>query len=225
MKTNRRKQGFTLIELLVVITIIAMLAAGGFAGYSKIMPGVKANSAAKTGRDIHSLLTAWAQDNDQSYPEASQSSNDAFRQLFVARLVDTEKLFAIAGDPWHQNSPSGDGKGPDNDIGTQPDFQQALMPGECAWAYVSALDTASRSDLPLLANAFTEAVGVYTDQKKRKGSVFSGIKNAYVTVGGSARVGELSVDFKCMEKRGPQSVDIFTMQWGTNPDNVRNPLG
>ena len=225
MKTKHRKQGFTLIELLVVITIIAMLAAGGFAGYSKIMPGVKANASAKTGRDIHALLTAWSQDNDQSFPEASQASNDAFRELFKKRLVDTEKLFSIGGDAWHANSPSGDGKGPDNDIGTEPEFQAALTTGECAWAYVTGLETASKIDLPLLANAFTESPGVYTDNKKKKGGVFNGLKNAWVTVGGSAKVGELSSDFKCTDKRGSKSVDVFSNDWGTNPDDVKNPQG
>ena len=225
MKTNHRKQGFTLIELLVVISIIAMLAAGGFAGYSKIMPGVKANTAATSGRAIHTMLSTWAQDNDQSFPVATQASNDALRQLFVKRLVDTEKLFAIAGDAWHENSPSGDKKGPDNDIGTEPEFQQALMPGECAWAYVTGMETASKSDLPLLANAFTESVGVYAADKKKKGGVFNGIKNAWVTVGGSAKVGELSADFKCTDKRGSKSVDVFSNDWGTNPDDVKNPQG
>ena len=227
MKTNHRKQGFTLIELLVVISIIAMLAAGGFAGYSTIMPKVKANSAATSGRAIHTMLTTWAQDNDQSYPEATQASNDAFRELFKKRLLDSggEKLFSIAGDAWHANSPSGDKKGPDNDIGSEPDFSQALMPGECCWAYVTGMDTASNSALPLLANAFSESPGVYSPDKKKKGGVFSGLKNAYVTVGGSAKTGDLSSDFKCMDKKGTRLVDVFSNDWGTNPDDVKNPQG
>jgi len=227
MKTNHRKQGFTLIELLVVISIIAMLAAGGFAGYSKIMPGVKANSAATSGRNIFTMLSTWAQDNDQAFPEATQASNDAFRELFRKRLLDSggEKLFSIAGDAWHDNSPSGDKKGPDNDIGSEPDFNQALAPGECCWAYVTGMDTSSSSQLPLLANAFTESVGVYTGDKKKKGGVFNGIKNAWVSVGGAGKVGELTSDFKCMEKKGTKSVDIFSNDWGTNPDDVKNPQG
>ena len=227
MKTNHRKQGFTLIELLVVISIIAMLAAGGFAGYSTIMPKVKANSAATSGRSIHTMLTAWAQDNDQAYPEATQASNDAFRELFKKRLLDSggEKLYSISGDPWHANSPSGDRKGPDNEIGSEPEFQQALSTGECCWAYTTGLDTASESSTPLLANAFTESVGVYTSDKKKKGGVFSGLKNAWVTVGGSAKTSDLSADYKCMEKKGSKMVDVFSNDWGTNPDDVKNPQG
>ena len=225
MKTNHRKQGFTLIELLVVISIIAMLAAGGFAGYSKVMPGVRASTAATAGRNIFTMLSAWAQDNDQAFPSATQNSNEAFRALFQKRLLDAggEKLFSIATDPWHENSPSGDKKGPDNNIGSEPDFNQALMPGECCWAYVSGMDTSSDSQLPLLANAFSETIGVYTNDKKRRGGVFSGLKNAWVSVGGAAKVGELSVDFRCQEKKGTNLVDVFSNDWGTNPDDVLNP--
>ena len=220
-----RNRGFTLIELLVVISIIAMLAASGFAGYSKIMPGVKASTASKTGRDIFTMLSAWAADNDQTFPVATQYSNDAFKELFKKQLVDTEKLFAIAGDAWHETSPSGDKKGPDNNIGTSPDYDQALMPGECAWAYTTGLETASNSLLPLLANGFSETVGTYTKEKNKKGGVFNGMKNAWVSVTGSAKVGDLSPDFKCMEKKGTQTVDVFSIDWGTNPDDVKNPQG
>ena len=227
MKTNHRKQGFTLIELLVVISIIAMLAAGGFAGYSTIMPKVKANSAATNGHNIFTMLSTWAQDNDQTFPVATQASNDAFRELFKKRLLDAggEKLFSIPGDFWHNNSPSGDHKGPYNDIGAEPEFQQALAPGECCWAYVTGLETASGSQLPLLANAFTETVGIYTGDKKKKGGVFNGLRNAWVTVGGAAKAGELSNDYRCMEKKGTKIVDVFSNDWGTNPDDVKNPAG
>jgi hypothetical protein len=189
------------------------------------MPGVKASTASKTGHDIFTMLSAWAGDNDQRFPEATQNSNEAFRELFKKRLVDSEKLFAIAGDAWHKNSPSGDGKGPDNDIGTEPDFQQALTPGECAWAYTTGLETASPSNLPLLANAFSESVGTYSKDKTKKGGVFNGVKNAWVSVTGSAKVGDLSSDFKCMEKKGTKLVDVFGADWGTNPDDVKNPEG
>lgn len=225
MKLKQRNRGFTLIELLVVISIIAMLAASGFAGYSKIMPGVKANTASTSGRAIFTMLTAWAQDNDQSFPVATQNSNEAFRELFRKRLVDTEKLFAIAGDAWHYTSPSGDKKTPDNEIGTEPDFNQALQTGECAWAYVSGLETSSGSNLPLLANAFSEATGTYAKDKNKKGGVFTGTKNAWVSVTGSAKVGDLDSNFKCMEKKGTRLVDVFSNDWGTNPDDVKNPEG
>ncbi len=225
MKTTQRNRGFTLIELLVVISIIAMLAAGAFGAFSKVMPGVRAKSAASTGKGIHTMLNAWAQDHDQSYPTADQNSNEAFRELFKAKLMDDEKAFAIANDPWHANSPSGDKKGPDGEIGTAPDFQQALQNGECAWAYVTGHDGSTNSTYPMLANAFSESVGVYSADKTKKGGVFQGDKAAWVNVNGSAKVTEMGPDHKVMEKKGSRMVDVFGSDWGTNPDNIKNPEG
>lgn len=226
MKTNQRNRGFTLIELLVVISIIAMLAAGAFGAFNKIMPGIRAKTVASTGKNIHTMMAAWSQDNDQTFPSAEQDSNQAFRELFKAKLMDDEKPFAIANDPWHKISPSGDGKGPDNDIGVAPDFQQALMPGECAWAYVTGHDGSSDTKLPILANAFSTAIGIYSPDKTQKGGVFSGDKAAWVSVGGAAKIADkLSTDYRLMERKGTREVDVFSSAWGTSPDNVKNPSG
>ncbi|MES2706452.1 MAG: type II secretion system protein [Verrucomicrobiota bacterium] len=224
MKLKRRNQGFTLIELLVVISIIAMLAAGGFASYGKIMPGVRANATAKTGKAIYNWLQAYANDNDQRFPETQSASNDAYRQLFVKRYLDDEQGFAISNDPWLNNAPGGNKK-PDNDIGTEPNFEQALMPGECSWAYVNNLDAASQSNLPLMANAFSESPGVYEKNKNKKGGVFSGTKAVWVSVGGSAKVTDLKDDLMIMEKKGGRDVDVFKSEWGTNGEDVKNPAG
>ena len=139
--------------------------------------------------------------------------------------MDTEKTFAIPGDAWHKNSVSGDGKGPDNIIGTAPDFAQALQHGECAYAYVSGLSRQSNPELPLLANAFSESLGVYTSDKSRKGGVFQGTKCAWVTVGGSAKVGVLSPDFRILEFKDRKKTDVFSQGWGTNPEDIKNPEG
>jgi prepilin-type N-terminal cleavage/methylation domain-containing protein len=223
--TQKRNRGFTLIELLVVISIIAMLAAGAFGAFGKIMPGIRAKTTASTGKGIWTMLNAWSQDNDQQYPAAEQNSNDAFRELFIKKLVDREQDFAIPNDPWHKNSPDGKGKGPDGAIGTAPDFTQALMPGECAWAYVSGHDGSSNSNLPMLANAFSESPGVYTKDKTKKGGVFSGDKAAWVTAGGSASATDLSSDYKIMQKFGSKDADVFGPDFGTNVDYVKNPAG
>ena len=114
--------------------------------------------------------------------------------------------------------------GPDCNVGTAPEYAEALAPGECAWAYVSGLSTASRSVAPLIANAFTESIGVYSNSKSHRGGVFEGKKAVYVTVGGSAKMPDLSSDFRIKEERGGKKVDIFTEEGGTNPDNVKNPF-
>lgn len=128
-------------------------------------------------------------------------------------------------DPWHKNSPSGDGKGPDNKIGAAPEYAQALTRGECAYAYVAGLNRKSDPQLPLLANAFSESLGQYTEDPSRRGGVFRGEKCVWVTVRGNARVGELNSDFRLLEKKDSKMVDVFSREWGTNPDNIKNPEG
>ena len=169
------------------------------------------------------MLTAWAQDNDATFPTAKQFSNEAYRELFKRRLVDVEDVFAIPGDAWHKSSTSGEG--PDGNYGTAPEFAEAVAQGECAWAYVSGWDLASHSFLPLIANAFSESIGVYSNNKSQKGGVFEGKKAAYVTVGGSAKVADLDDEFKIMAKRGSRTVDVFSNDYGTNPDDIKNPEG
>jgi hypothetical protein len=90
---------------------------------------------------------------------------------------------------------------------------------------VTGLNQKSDPQLPLLANAFTESIGVYTNNKSRKGGVFQGEKCTWVTVSGSAKVGILSPDFRLREIKDGQKTDVFSKAWGTNPDNIKNPEG
>ena len=185
----------------------------------------KANAEATNARCIHTALTAWAQDHDQEFPTAQQYSNEAFRELFKVHLLEGgsgERVFGIPGDAWHNTSASGEG--PDGKIGAPPEFSQALERGECAWSYVSGLETCSRADLPLIANGFTESLGVYTDTKSSKGGVLSGEHAVYVTVGGSAKVASLSSDYRIVDKQDIKTVDVFSKEWGTNPDDIKNPF-
>ena len=148
MKLYSSPHGFTRKELLVALAIIFLTAccmdAVFFRGINGQSRRIRVKTIASTAKNLHTMLEAWAGDNNGEFPTAAQSSNQAFRELFKSRLMDDEKPFSIWGDPWLKNSPSGDGKGPDNDIGTAPDFAQALMPGECAFAYVSRPDSKIR---------------------------------------------------------------------------------
>jgi hypothetical protein len=229
MNHRTSSQGFTRKELLVAVAIILLSGCCVVAVFLHTLRRdarrIKASTTYKTGHDILTMLSAWAADHNGEFPNAQQYSNEAFRELFKAHLVDTEKLFAIPGDAWHKNSPSGDGKWPDNDIGTAPHFAQALMPGECAWAYVSGLNVKSDPQLPLLANAFSESIGQYAGDKSRKGGVFAGDFCVWMSMSGSAKVGTLNWDYRLLEVKDGQKTDVFSKAWGTNPDNLKNPEG
>ena len=52
-----------------------------------------------------------------------RSSNAAFRQMIKEEIVADERIFGCPKSPFT----------PDNNIGTAPDFTEALKPGECHW--------------------------------------------------------------------------------------------
>ncbi|MES2706027.1 MAG: type II secretion system protein [Verrucomicrobiota bacterium] len=218
MKTLRSKRGFTRLELAGVLVLAGFLIL--VAGPFRISRGrdTKAFSEAKSGKAIYNWLQAYANDHDQVFPVAKNNSNEAFRQLFTGGYLTDEEIFAIPGDAWLKNAPGGKGM-PDNKIGPAPDFPNALEPGECSWAYVTGLDAASQSNLPLLSSAFSETTGVYSTDKKRKGGVLGG-KAIWVSVGGSAKVAEGPV---VREKKDVRDMDVFGPDWGTNPANMKNP--
>ncbi len=100
---------------------------------------------------IHQACYAYASGHEGKFPDG-KSSNEAFRQLFIAGIVDDEKLFGIGGI--NQVIPDGN-------RGTQENgFLQALAPGECAYFYVRGLDTDDqRSTAPLLFVPFLHSDG------------------------------------------------------------------
>lgn len=225
MKTTRPSAAgaFTRMELLLTMALLAGVGSVGYAAVEKKAEDSKSVTDAKSGKAIFNWLQAYCNENDQIFPTTKAASNDAFRQLFVKRLVDDEQAFAITGDAWLKKAPGGKGK-PDGKIGNAPTFDQALTTGECSWAYVTGHDTASDSVLPLFATAFSEKIGIYSKDKAAKGGVFGG-KGLWVSVGGSCKIASPESDLQVTEKKDGRTVNVFSKDWGTEPENVRNPAG
>jgi prepilin-type N-terminal cleavage/methylation domain-containing protein len=220
MKMNRRARGFTLIELLVVITIIAMLAAGAYAGYGALMPGIRAKQASAQATTIHKWLTSWALDSGGAFP-AGESANVAFRELFKKDIGADEMQFYISNDPYHNTAKD---KKPDGDKGREPNYEQALEQGENAFSYVSGLSNSDEGRLPLLANGFAGQPGVWSKNKTEKGGVFQGKYGVVCRVSGSSAPHELGEDLMVKERAGGQDVNIFSEGFSTVPFTVVNPM-
>jgi prepilin-type N-terminal cleavage/methylation domain-containing protein len=220
MKMNRSKRGFTLIELLVVITIIAMLAAGAYAGYGALMPMIRSKNAASQTTTIHKWLIAYALDNGGQFPVGENSSNLAFRELFKKSYGADELQFYIQGDAYHKTAPN---QKPDNDKGREPDYAQALEQGENAFAYVSGLDQSSEGRLPIIANGFGPSPGVWAKSTTEKGGVFKGKYAVVCRASGSAQSHELKDDLMVKEKNAGQEVNIFSPEFDT-PSTILNPM-
>ena len=163
MKLNTKKivKGFTLVELLVVIAIIAALAALATPVVLKQQKKASATEAVNNAKQMFILLFEFDQDNG-GYPGQSDynsttlvsaSSNEAFREFFIASAIDSEEIF-YAKTGWTTQ--------PDGDIGVAAAYTQALEAGECGFQYIMAgaedsFSTASPSGVPLVCTPGIDA--------------------------------------------------------------------
>ena len=156
MTKHNMAKGFTLVELLVVIAIIAALAALSTPVVLKQQKKAAATEAVNNAKQHFILLFEFDQDNGQ-YPGSSEtmstgavapSSNQAFREFFIANQIDAEDIF-YAKTGWSSK--------PDGDIGTAAgNFAQALEADECGFVYAleapdDAYGTSNASGVPLVA--------------------------------------------------------------------------
>ena len=156
---------------------------------------------------IHQACFAYASNHEGTFPDG-KSSNEAFRQLFIAGLVNDEKLFRTLGTK----------KGvPDGNIGTKEDgFLQALAPGECPYSYVRGLDTNNdRSNAPLLFVTILDSYGEPCLICARCG----GTVKAYPLTDGAV-----------LEEHDGKMVDIFSHAYlketyGILPQDILKPEG
>ncbi|MFT5189848.1 MAG: prepilin-type N-terminal cleavage/methylation domain-containing protein [Verrucomicrobiales bacterium] len=162
MKTNlKNDKGFTLIELLVVITIIAILATVATPMIGKARVTARMIPATKNVGSIITSMVMYSGEYGGLYPEATGSSNAAFRQLFPDEC-DSEKIFYIQGDRTFCDPKSA----PDEEYGEKDgeDTGQALEAGENHWAYVSGLTDSNKGSTPVVADGFTGDGFAYDDK-------------------------------------------------------------
>ena len=144
MKT-RLKQGFTLIELLVVITIIAILASLSMAAIGRMGEKGQITKAIANCRQIIIAIRLYAADEGGRYPDQDSSnpastSNVAFRNLIKAGALEDEKIFGCGVSKFV----------PDGNIGSAPEYEEAVKSGECHWMMTAELNDSSPGGLPLV---------------------------------------------------------------------------
>jgi len=78
-------------------------------------------------KQIILCLKQYAKDADGFYPDNQRSdllsANQVFRELFKQDIIFDERIFDCPNSVFAT----------DNDIGSSPKFEKALMPGECHW--------------------------------------------------------------------------------------------
>jgi hypothetical protein len=158
-------------------------------------------------KQIHLALAEFALDENGHFPVASDYSNTAFRKLFDQKFQG-DRIFFVPECAWHNSLPSGRTR-VDNDVGQPPDYAQGLERGENHFAYVSGLDFDSPGHLPLVADGFSETIGVYSDDEDEKGGIWEGEVAIVVRVDGSAKMQKLASDLRVYDDHNGKEIDLF----------------
>ncbi len=183
-RSGGHRAAFTLLELLTVVSIIGILASVAMPGLNNATQSAKANAAMQQARQIGIGLRGYANDHGGMFPDeqnefggAINTANAAFRDLFD--YVESEGVFTVKGSNW--------GKEADEKMDKASDY---LRPGENHFAYISGLETTSKSGWPLVVDG-TDGKGTYTTERKAKGGLRKGKRGIVIRVDGSGSVEKL----------------------------------
>lgn len=167
MKSRLRK-GFTLIELLVVITIIAILASLSMAAIGKMGEKGQITKSIANCRQIIIAIRLFAADEGGRYPdqdvsEPATTANMAFRNLIKAGSLEDEKIFG-----------SGAGKYvPDGNIGTAPQYDEAVKAGECHWMMTGDLNDSSAGAFPSSMRTLSRSAPIPLGMRTPRAATFA----------------------------------------------------
>lgn len=116
------------------------------------------------GRQIITALRIYSSEHGGFYPDwkapDALTSNEVFRELFRKGATDNEKIF---GAPLSRFVPDGD-------IGTPPDYAEAVKAGENHWAMTARVSDSDNGALPLVYESPTKATWPPTWNPDAKGT-------------------------------------------------------
>ena len=128
----------------LMITGMAVMAGLALPAFNVATQNARMSQASNNARQIILALKAHAADNNGAYPDAHASSpqtaNDAFRIQFQTGILEDESIFGSPTSPFV----------PDGNIGSAPDFSQALEAGENHWCLTKGLTDSSDGIAPLI---------------------------------------------------------------------------
>ena len=156
---------------------------------------------------IRGSCEAYARAHDRRFPDG-KSSNEAFRQLFVAGYVKDEELFVNFDYP----RPKFEGN-----VGTQANgYLEVLAPGKCHISYVRGL-TKDQKD-PQTPLFFGQVVGF-------DGEIYTLCARVHESVGRHS-----TEDGTVLEEHDGKTVDIFSdaylkEKYGIEPQDILKPEG
>jgi hypothetical protein len=173
------------------------------------------------GRQIVAALRIYASDHDGKYPDAAltapQSSNEVFRKLFTEAVLDNEMIFGCPFSPYR----------PDGNLGSDPDYLNAVEAGENHWAMTAGLGETAPREIPLVYENPVTASWPPRWNPSAKGTTNPGRTwSAGIIVG----LNDSSVTVRKLESRWGKSAGLEKNSDGKDPfelaiDPVKFPKG
>lgn len=138
-ETEPPKKGWGCLQWLVVGNIVLVSVAMTPFQCTADTSRARLMQASSNCRQILIALKAYAGDHDGRYPDGN-TANEAFRELFIAGLLEDERVFTATSSPFE----------PDNNIGEAPNFDEALVEGENHWAMTRGVKDSDSGNTPLV---------------------------------------------------------------------------
>jgi type II secretory pathway pseudopilin PulG len=225
MNRTCRHNGFSIIEMVIVAFVMIVLIGLTIPAAFRVQTQAVQMKDLNNGKQIYLGLKLFATDNDGRFPWAnydaafggpattgSISNANAAYQNICPQYVQLRAIFYVANSVWTPRVP-------DENATTAP----LTQPGENAYAYVPGLTTNSNPNFPLLADAFSSTIGVYSRTLGEKGSLWKGKSALVVRVDGATRFEPCNP--KTLRIPGEADrPDIFAPGRGWIPQAPVNPL-
>lgn len=141
-----RKREWTWLQIVIGSVAIAVFLWAAIPLRPSSRINYKANQAASVG-NCHQIIAAlrlWVQDHDGRYPDfrtpGPQTANEVFRILIRDGVLNDERIFGAKTTPFI----------PDREIGSPPEFSEAVQAGENHWAMTKGVKPSDNGPTPLV---------------------------------------------------------------------------
>ncbi len=133
------KKGWGCLQWLVVGVILLLALVFMPCTFNRVSYRAPMMQASSNCRQILISMKSYACDHNGHYPEG-RTANEAFRELFKAGLMEDERAFTATSSSFE----------PDNNIGEDPNFDEALVAGENHWAMTRGVKDSDSGNTPLV---------------------------------------------------------------------------
>ena len=224
MKISKKNinQGFTLVELLVVIAIIAALTSFATPLVLKQLNIADMATATHNAKQLHLALFDFDQDygffpdqaDSAQLGSGGASANAVLKQMFINGSIQSEENFYAKTSFSRQ---------PDGDVGTDPQYTNAIDKGEVGFLYIDDQSTSKNSSRPLLA-APLKSSGAAPSSMLFDKDTYGG-KMMVLRIDGSVKQYKINKSSDTAEIMvNNQKVDIFSTQNKVWDDTAPTPL-